>query len=180
MRCGEIGEPELRSDVGGEAETARKDGEREPRDDLVRPQRDHEERMDRRHRRPGECRGEHGERQHYGLRAVDLLCDPETDRSTEQHHPLDSEIQHSGSLGEELPERRVEERRPVQDRLRQHDHDQAVVDAHDTPSATGFPARSPLIRSRYRSSNSPPRAQKRMIPCITPTSPDGKSGPCRV
>ena len=66
-----------------------------------------------------------------GAGAVDPLRDPEADRSAEQHHPLDAEVEDSRALGEQLSERRVQERRAVEDRLREHDHEQAVVDAHE-------------------------------------------------
>ena len=118
VRRGEIGEPELSSDIGGEAETAREDREREPRDDLVRAQRDHEERMDRGHRRAGQARRENGEDEHRCARSLDALRHPETDHRAEQHHPLDAEVEDTGALGQELAERRKEQRRAVQDRLR--------------------------------------------------------------
>jgi hypothetical protein len=48
---------------------------------------------------------------------------------TEQHHPLDAEIEHARPLREQFAERRVEERRPVEDRLGQDDDEEAVVHA---------------------------------------------------
>ena len=126
--AGESARAELGSEVRRQAETAREDREREPRDDLVRAQRDREERVDRAPspRRPAPdartARTSTG-----ALGAVDALRDPETDRRAEQHHPLDAEVEDTGALGEELAERREEERRAVQDRLREHDDEQAVV-----------------------------------------------------
>ena len=140
--------------------------------------------MDRGHRRAAPVAdASDGEDEHRRARAVDALRHPEADRRAEEHHPLDPEVEDAGALGEQLAEGRVEERRPVEHRLREHDHEQAVVDLRRAPR----PAPVRHVRSSDAvsaagsgASSSPPRAQKRMIPCITPTSPDGKSGPCSV
>ena len=148
MDRGQIRETELRSEVRRQAEPSGEDREREPRDDLVRAERDHQERVDRSQRPSRERRDEDGQEQHRRPGAVDSLRDPEADRGSEEHHPLDAEIEDSRALGQKLPERRVQERRPVEHRLREHDHEQAVVDAHVAPSAIGFPARTRVIRTR--------------------------------
>ena len=123
MDRGKVGETELRPEVRGQAEPAGEDREREPRDDLVRAQRDHQERVNRGQRRPCERRDEDGQEQRRRTGAVDPLRRPEADRGPEEHHPLDAEVEDSRALGQELSERRVQERRAVEHRLREHDHD---------------------------------------------------------
>src|SRR5205807_6996476 len=86
----------------------------------------------------------------------------------------DAEVEHTRALREELAQRRVEQRRPVRNAGRKHDDEQRAV--HAAGSAAGTRPK----RTRYRTSSSPPSAENRMIPCITPTSPDGKSAPCSV
>ena len=146
MRGRYFSEPELGPEVRRQPEPAGEDRQREPRDDLARAQRDGEKGVDRGHRRSG-CSGcEHGREQDDGARAVEALCRPEADRRPEQHHPLDAEVEDAGSLREQLAECRVEQRRSVEHGLRQHEHEQAVVDGHATGSVAGPPVRRGLVK----------------------------------
>ena len=128
----------------------------------------------RRGRRDGD-----GERN--ARRAPHVLDAEEPDHGSHQHHPLDAEVEDAGALREQLAERGEEQRRPVRDSGRQHhDHDTVV---HGTASAAGAAvADRPGLSStmRYRTRSSPPSTAKRIIPCITPTRPDGKSTPWSV
>ncbi len=146
MRRGQVGEMKLGAEVRREPEPAGEDRQRQTGNDLARTQRDREKRVNRRHRSPRRGSPDHGRREDERLRAVDGLRDPEPDRRPEQHHPLDAEIEHAGSLREQFAERRVEERCPVQHCLGQHEHEQAVVDAHAVDS-DGLP---PGRRSRAK------------------------------
>ena len=139
---GKVGETELRPEVRGQAESAGEDREREPRDDLVRAKRDHEERVDRGQRRPRQSRGDDGQEQRRRTGAVEPLRHPEPDRCAEEHHPLNAEVEDARALRQELSERRVQERRAVENRLREHDHEQAVVDAHSPARLRGRPPRA--------------------------------------
>ena len=42
---------------------------------------------------------------------------PEPHHCPDEHHALDAEVEHARALGEQLPERREQDRRPVDDRL---------------------------------------------------------------
>ena len=91
--------------------------------------------MDRSHRSPGESRDPHRRHEHHGGRAVNALHRPEAHHGTDEHHPLDAEIEHARPLGEQLAERRVQERRSVRDPRRKHDDEEAVV--HGAVSSAG-------------------------------------------
>ena len=104
--------------------------------------------MDRGQRRAGQSRREDGEDEHRCARSFDALRDPETDHRAEQHHPLDTEVEDTGALGQQLAERREEERRPVQDRVCEHDDEQAVV--HLAGSTAGSDPPCALERRRIR------------------------------
>ena len=114
-----------------------------------------------------------------GAGAVDPLRDPEADRGAEQHHPLDAEVEDAGALGEELAERRVEKRRPVEHRLREHDHEQAVVDAHDAspPRPTGFPAACPPDPQPVPEQQLPTERAEEDDPLHHPDEPGREVGP---
>ena len=122
-----VGELEVVADVRREPRGAGEDRQREPGDDLVRPQRDHEEREDQRAPSAGDGRRCHRDRQRHARRAADVLDAEKADHRAHQHHPLDAEVEHAGSLREQLAERGEEERCPVRDRGREDDDDDAVV-----------------------------------------------------
>jgi hypothetical protein len=84
--------------------------------------------------------GDHRDGKHHLAASIDALCRPKADRGAEQHHPLDSEVEHPGTLRQELAERRVEQRRAVEDGLSEDDHEEAVV--HLVASAAVPPART--------------------------------------
>ena len=98
----------------------------------------HEERLDEPHRGPRQ-RGD-GER---GRKGAGLLDRPEAEHRADEHHPLDTKIEHAGALGEQLAESRIEERRAVDDRGGEHDDDDRVVDAggQDHAAASARPER---------------------------------------
>ena len=120
------------------------------------------------------------DRKHDPGRAADPLHGAEPHHGADEHHPLDAEVEHARALGEQLAERRVEQRRAVRDGGREHDDDDAVVHAcrPRRDAARGGPSATNVIR--YGTSSSPPSIANRIMPCITPTSPDGKSAPCSV
>ncbi len=102
------------------------------------------------------------------------MHDEEPDHGTHEHHPLDAEVEDPGALGQQLAESGVQERCAVRDGRGEDDDDDAAV--HATGSAgtcTVRAGRATVIR--YWTSNSPPSIENRIIPCMTPTSPDGKS-----
>src|SRR5581483_4259554 len=102
---------------------------------------------------------------------VHPLGRPERHHGADEHHSLDAEVENARALGEQLAERRVEKRRPVGDAARDQRDEERVV--HGAASGTTAPGATALlreIRTRCRTSSSPPRAQKRMIPWTTPTS----------
>jgi hypothetical protein len=138
MGRGEVGEVELGPEVRGQPQPSREDRQRESGDDLARAQRDREECVDQRHRRASRGGGEDRDRENDLGASVDALGRPEADRSAEQHHPLDAEVEHARPLREQLAERRVEERRPIEDRLGQDDDEEAVV--HEAASGAVPPS----------------------------------------
>ena len=77
-------------------------------------------------------------------RRVEALHDEEPHRSAHEHHPLDAEVEHARALGEQLAERRVEQRRAVDDRRRGDQDDEAVV--HLAVAASAAPARPSRTR----------------------------------
>ena len=99
---GKVGETELRPEVRGQAESAGEDREREPRDDLVRTKRDHEERVDRGQRRPRQSRGDDGQEQRRA-RSRRTAASSRTDRCAEEHHPLNAEVEDARALRQSLP-----------------------------------------------------------------------------
>jgi hypothetical protein len=148
-----VREVELVAEVRGQPEAAGEDRERETGDDLARAQADGEKRVDEGHRRSRHSSGADREQEdrlvpRRGRRSsVHHLRDPEPDRGPEQHHPLDPEVQHPRPLREQLPERREEQRRSVQDSLREDDDEQAVV---DHPTGSGEAAALPRERRPIR------------------------------
>ena len=162
---------EVVADVRRQAGRAGEDRQRETRDDLVRAERDHEERQQERHRRTRQPGDQHRHGQRDPGRAAQLLHGEKAGHRTDQHHPLDAEVEHTGTLREQLAERGVQQRRAVRDRGRQHDDDDARV--HEAASAARRPPRPIVIR--YWTSSSPPSIANRINPCITPTRPEGNS-----
>ena len=74
------------------------------------------------------CDGDgRGERERPG--PAEALHDEEPHRRAHEHHALDAQVEHPGALGEQLAERRVEQRRPVRDARGDHDDEQRVVHA---------------------------------------------------
>ena len=118
-----IGDVQVVAEIRREPRRAREDRQREPGHDLVRAQRDDEERVDERHRPAGDRGDEDREQQRVGA-----LHGPEAHHRADEHHPLDAEVEHAGALGEQLTERGVEQRRSVGDRRREHDDQDRVVD----------------------------------------------------
>ena len=110
-----VGQPEVVAEVGREAGGPGEDREREARDDLVRAQRDHEEREEQRHRRTRERRDDDREEEHHPTLSPDPLHAPEPHHRADEHHPLDAEVEDAGALREQLAEGRVEQRRAVGD-----------------------------------------------------------------
>ena len=102
-----VGEVEVVAEVRRKADRTREERQRETRDDLVRAQGDDEKGMDQRHDSTGEGGNEDRDRERPGA-----LHAPEAHHGADEHHPLDSEVQHAGALREQLAERRVEKRRP--------------------------------------------------------------------
>ena len=86
---------------------------------------------------PAAPRRDNRREQDDGTRAVEPLRRPEADRGAEQHHPLDPEVEHAGALREQLAQSGVEERRAIEHGLREHEHEQAVVDSHAAGSVAG-------------------------------------------
>ena len=124
-----VGEVEVVAEVRREAGRAGEDRQREARDDLARAQRDHEERVDQRDRRARERGHADRRREREPGARVQPLHRPEAHHRADEHHPLDAEVEHARALGEQLAERRVQERRPVRDAGREHDDEQRVVHA---------------------------------------------------
>jgi hypothetical protein len=123
------GKVEIVAEVRREPDGAGEDREREPRDDLVRPESDHEEGVDRGHREPGQGRHDDPERERGGRPDVEALNGPEAHDRADEHHPLDTEVQHARPLCQQLPERRKEKRCPVGDARGDHDDEKRVVHA---------------------------------------------------
>ena len=136
-----VREVEVVSEVGREARRAGEDGQREPGDDLARPQRHDEEGVDRRHRRAGERGDAEGSSEHDGRRDMEALHRPEAHHRADEHHPLDAEVEHARALGQDLAERRVQKRRAVHDGRGEHDDDDRVVHAASTVAAGARPMR---------------------------------------
>ena len=111
-----VGEAEVVAEVGREPGRAGEDRQRETRDDLVRAQRDHEEREDQRATPPARAATAIATGQHDAGRAADALHGPEAHHGADEHHPLDAEVEHARALGEQLAERGEEQRRAVGDR----------------------------------------------------------------
>ncbi len=133
----QVGEAEVVAEVRRQAEAAREDRQREPRDDLARPQRDDQEGVDGRDDEPGECGGQDRQEQHERRRPRRPLHRPEPHHRAHQHHPLDPQVEYPGSLGQQLPQRGEEDRRAVGNRLREDGDHQGVIDAHGDGSAAG-------------------------------------------
>ena len=119
-RAGIVREVEVVAEVRREPGGAREDREREPRDDLVRAQRDHEERVDQRDApRPRAPRRRPRRGSATPAGPPTSLHDEEAHHGADEHHPLDAEVEHARALGEQLAERGEEERRAVGDRRRE-------------------------------------------------------------
>jgi hypothetical protein len=85
--------------------------------------------VDQRHRRARDGGRENRDGEDDLGAPVHALRGPESDRGAEQHHPFDAEVEHARPLREELAERGIEERRPVENCLGEDDDEQAVVHA---------------------------------------------------
>ena len=95
--------------------------EGEAGDDLVRAQRDDEEGEEvAPPRHPQAPRDGNSEGEHETGRATDLLHGEEPHHGADEHHSLDAQVEHTRALGEQLTERRVEERRAVGNGRCQH------------------------------------------------------------
>jgi hypothetical protein len=110
--------------VGREADGAREDREGETRHDLVCPQRDDQERMDRGHGRAGDRRHDDPGRERDRRGRVDALHRPEPHHGADEHHPLDAEVEHARALGQQLAECAVEQRSAVRNAARDQHHQQ--------------------------------------------------------
>jgi hypothetical protein len=142
---GLVGEIEVVAEVRRQACGSGEDRQGEAGDDLVRAQRDHEERMDQGHRAPGKRGDENGDRQR-----ADVLHRPEAHHGADEHHPLDPEVQDTRPLRQQLTERGVEKRRAVDDRRGQDDDDDRVVDAAGREDHAGASVRRALGAIRMR------------------------------
>src|SRR5262249_19335865 len=139
------------------------------------------ERVDQRHRRAAQCRDEHRDDQRERRPRMDALDRPEAHHRADEHHPFDAEVEHAGPLREQLAERAEEERRAVRDTTCDQRDEQRVVHDAAPAGAVGADTRGVrTMRTRWRTNSSPPSAENRMIPWITPTRPDGKLAPCSV
>ena len=143
----DVGQPQGVPEIGREAEPAREDRQRKAGNDLARAQRDDEEGMDRGHDQARERGREDGEQEHERRRARRPLRGPEAHHRSDQHHPLDTQVEHARPLCQELAERREEDRSAVRDRLREHRDGERVVDAHVAVSAVGASLCPPGRRS---------------------------------
>ena len=132
---GRVGEVEIVAEVRGQPGRAGEDRQRQTGDDLAGAKRDHEKAVDQRHGRAGERRHADRERQHDTAGPADPLNRPEAHHRAHEHHAFDTEVEHARALGQQLAERRVDERRAVRDGGGQHDDDDAVV--HRAVSAAG-------------------------------------------
>ena len=87
------------------------------------------------------------------LEPSEPLHGPEPHHRADEHHPLDPEVEHAGALGEQLAQRREEERRPVErpprrtrrrgsvvHRGREHAGHVVASGARPTPAAATAPA----------------------------------------
>ena len=119
-----VGEIQVVAEVGRQAGRAGEDRQRQPGDDLVRAQRDDEERVDRCHRRS--CDGGDADRERQRTGALDA---PEPQHRADEHHPLHPEVENAGALGEQLAECGEEQRCAVDHGRRKHDDQHRVVDA---------------------------------------------------
>ncbi len=91
--------------------------------------------MDGGHRRAREAGSSNRQNENRRVGSVHAQRCPVPDCRAEQHHPLDAEVQHSGTLGEELAQGGKEQRRSVEDGLREDDHLEVVVDAREHAGA---------------------------------------------
>ena len=118
------------------------------------------------------------DRQRHARRSADVLDGTEADDRADEHHPLDAEVEHAGALGEQLAERGEEERRPVGDRRGEDDTTMPSF-TRPPPPRRRQPART-VDRDAVADEQLAAEHANRMSPCMTPTSPEGKSAPCSV
>jgi len=97
------------------------DRQGEPRRDLVRHQRERQRREDEAHRRAGEHT-----RADPRPRVAGAVRDGEGRDRADGHDAFGPEVQHARLLGDELAQRRDDERRPRDDRREQHRGDDVV------------------------------------------------------
>jgi len=94
---------------------AGEDRQGKTRDDLVRAQADSEDRMDQRNCHRCEPADQRREQQHQPVRAGEVLHAPESCDGADQHHPLDSEVEHARTLSQKLANRSEDQGRAVKD-----------------------------------------------------------------